>query len=108
MARSVYVKICEFLAKPGYEKQFETIYGPEGDWAQIFKRSKGFLRTELNIDRDRPGRYLTADYFISLEEYDKCLNDNREAYQALDRRCEAVRASESVIGSFQNHGAFRF
>lgn len=102
--QGVYVRICEFRAKPGLEKKFEKIYGPEGDWVQLFRKSTSFQHTELNCDVERKGRYVTVDYFVSEPAFAAFLKEFREEYDALDRRCEAVRASESPIGSFINRG----
>ncbi len=96
----VYVRMCEFRARPGLESDFEGIYGPEGDWAQLFRRSKAFLRTELHCDLETKGRYVTVDYFTSRSAYSGFLEAARKDYEALDRRCETVRMSEAPIGSF--------
>ncbi len=102
--QGAYVRIWEFRARPGLEEEFERIYGPEGDWARLFKKSRSFLRTELNCDIDTKGRYVTVDYFVSQPAFDEFLKEFREEYDALDRRCERVRASEQPVGSFTNHG----
>lgn len=99
-ARGAYVRIFEFQAKPGHETEFEKIYGPEGGWAKLFQTSKGFIRTELYSDLETKGRYLTMDYFASESDYASFLEEARRDYDALDRRCESVRLSEKLIGSF--------
>ena len=106
-AEGAYVRIWEFRAKPGLEQEFERIYGPEGDWAQLFRKSASFLRTELNCDLEQKGRYVTVDYFVSEAAFAAFLKEFRGEYDALDRRCEAVRASEGSIGSFLNRGGTR-
>jgi len=102
MAAHAYVRICEFRARPGLESEFERIYGPEGDWVQLFRKSKSFIRTELNNDTEARGRYITVDYFTSEPDYLQFLEQFREEYTSLDQRCEAVRASETFLGSFSN------
>ncbi len=103
-AQGAYIRIWEFRAKPGLEEEFERIYGPEGDWVRLFKKSRSFLRTELNCDIEMKGRYVTVDYFVSQPAYIEFLEKVREEYDALDRRCERVRAFEQPLGSFINHG----
>jgi hypothetical protein len=98
-----YVRICEFRARPGLEQEFERIYSPEGDWVQLFRKSKSFLRTELNCDLEAKGRYVTVDYFTSQPDYLQFLEQFREDYARLDQRCEAVRACETFLGAFTNH-----
>ena len=99
-AKGVYVRIFEFQAKPGLESEFEKIYGPEGDWAKLFRTSKGFIRTELYSDVETKGRYVTVDCFASESDYAGFLEKRRRDYDALDRCCESVRLSEKLIGSF--------
>jgi len=103
-ARGVYVRICEFQARPGLEEEFERIYGPGGDWVRLFKKSQSFLRTELNCDLDTKGRYITVDYFVSQPAFDEFLKQFRAEYDALDHQCERVRAFETPVGSFTNYG----
>jgi len=96
----VYVRIWEFTAKPEARAEFEDLYGPGGEWAQLFLRSKAFLRTELFQDRQAETRYLTLDYFVSKAGFDDFLREFQPEYKALDRRCDQVRESEREIGSF--------
>jgi hypothetical protein len=106
-SQPVFVKLCEFQARPGLEREFERIYGPQGDWAQLFRRCASFLRTELHSDMENPGRYVTADYFLTPAAYQEFLREVTDEYQALDQRCEAVRASERTHGSFLCYGNVR-
>jgi hypothetical protein len=101
-AQGAHVRICEFRARPGLEEEFERIYGPEGDWVRLFKKSRSFLRTELNCDMDTKGRYITVDYFVSRSAFDEFLKEFREEYDALDRHCARVRGFEKPVGSFTN------
>jgi len=96
----VYVRIWEFQAQAGREKEFEKIYGAEGDWVQLFRNSKAFLRTEVYRDLETSGRYITIDYFSSQAAFQAFLKEFREKYDGLDNLGETVCASEKRIGSF--------
>jgi heme-degrading monooxygenase HmoA len=98
----VYVRIFEFRVRRGQEKKFEEIYGPKGDWAQLFGKSSAFLRTELHRDMETRGRYVTIDTFTSQPAFTAFLEQFGKEYEALDRRCQELRASEENIGSFTN------
>ena len=104
----VYVTIWEFTAKPEARAEFENFYGPDGEWVQLFRRSKSFMRTELFRDRRTENRYVTIDYFASGAGYQDFLREFRQEYEALDRRCEAVRASQRQIGAFTALGGSAF
>ena len=36
-----------YRIEPGWAALFEAIYGPEGDWAQLFRQAHGYRGTEL-------------------------------------------------------------
>jgi len=96
----VYVRIFEFRARRGRENKFEEVYGPKGDWAQLFAKSNAFVGTELHRDVKNRGRYITMDTFTSQQAFTVFLEQFRKEYEALDRRCQDLRASEENIGSF--------
>lgn len=96
----VYVKMWEFTAKPEARAEFENFYGPDGEWVQLFRRSKGFLRTEFFRDRNTENRYVTLDYFTSKAAYQDFRRELQQEYEALDRRCDGLIESEREIGAF--------
>jgi quinol monooxygenase YgiN len=104
-SESTYVRIWELQAKAGMEAEFENIFGPDGDWVELFRRSKAFLRTELHRDVENSGRYVIIDYFVSQSAFQAFLTKFRAEYDALDHRCESLCASENRIGSFTSVGA---
>jgi heme-degrading monooxygenase HmoA len=95
-----FVVAWEFHINPKKRPAFERIYGPEGEWVQLFRTSKGYLRTELFRDRQVPGRYLTLDYWQSLAHYEKFKMQNRAAYHLIDKKCETLTVRETEIGRF--------
>ena len=57
--------VWEFLISKESRLEFESIYGPGGPWAELFRQSPNYLGTELLRDLSRPGRYLTIDRWTS-------------------------------------------
>lgn len=96
----MFVSIWEFLVRPGSEPDFERIYGPEGDWARLFRKGQGYVRTELTRDLDAAGRYVVLDYWNSREDYDQFRSQHRAEYGELDRRCQGLTEMETPMGSF--------
>ena len=97
----MFVILWEFRAKEGREKEFETIYGPHGDWALLFRRSDAYRLTELWADPGQPRRFLTLDRWESREAYESFRSQCLPEYEALDRRCEALTDGEVHLGSFE-------
>jgi heme-degrading monooxygenase HmoA len=96
----MYVIVWEFRAKAGHEEEFERVYGPEGKWAQLFAHGEGYLGTELLGDVADRGRYVTIDRWTSHAAFEAFRRQWSDEYRALDRRCEALRAEETALGSF--------
>ena len=93
------------MVKPGSALAFEAAYGPEGDWAKLFRRAPGYTRTELLKDVDTVGRYLTIDHWRSREDFWKFREAFRGEYLALDKRMAALTVLEKLIGDFEMNGA---
>lgn len=95
-----YVAIWEFHIRPEAKSAFEEIYGSDGAWAQLFRRSPDYLGTKLIRDLIRPGRYLTLDYWTSREALHGFKQEHRTEYAALDMQCETLAAYEAMVGEF--------
>jgi len=100
-----FTTIWEFQVKVELCSQFEKIYGPQGDWVQLFRRHPGYKGSVLLCDADHPGRYLTLDHWDSRESLHQFKRDHQAEYEALDKRCEHLTEREISVGSFQSLGA---
>ena len=92
--------IWQYQVKPEKQAEFKTIYSPNGAWSALFKKSTGYLGTELLRDETNPRRYLTIDRWNSKEEYEAFLSQWEMEYKALDAQCESLMESESLIGKW--------
>lgn len=97
---SQFILLWEFQVSAGKRQSFERFYGSEGGWAQLFRSSKGFYRTELVRDVTRTGRYMTLDFWASQLDYEVFRRDHLAAYESLDVECEELTDSEIALGSF--------
>lgn len=95
-----WVVVWEFETRPEKVAEFERTYGPDGDWARLFRKSDGYLGTELLRDRERAGTYVVLDRWASPEQYDSFKKSHAAEYAALDRRCEALTIRETPRGAF--------
>jgi len=80
--------------------EFEAAYGPEGNWAQLFRRSAEHLGNELLRDAYAPGAYLTIDRWVSEEAFRAFRKDHDAAYEELDRTCDALTEKETRVGAY--------
>ena len=87
-----------YRVAPGCRAAFEALYGPDGDWARLFRRSGDYLGTTLYRDTADADAYLTIDRWRSRAAYDAFLHDDRADYAALDARGDALTVEEARLG----------
>ncbi|PYX36512.1 MAG: hypothetical protein DMG75_10380 [Acidobacteria bacterium] len=97
---NMYVRLCEFLVRASSQEEFARIYGSDGDWAVLFRRSREFCGTELLRDVETPRRYVTIDRWMSQAAWDSFLKNFGEEYRTLDVACERLNEEEPPLGSF--------
>lgn len=88
-----------YAAAPGAEARFAEIYGPDGDWARLFGKARGYVRTELL--RDEAGGFATLDYWDALASFEAFKAAFGAEYAALDAQCEALTTAEERVGVFE-------
>lgn len=97
---SGYCAIWEFHVLAARQAEFERRYGPEGDWARLFRGAPGFIGLELLRDRGNPLRYLTLDRWASAEAFRAFHERHAAEYAALDRECQGLTEREAQLGEF--------
>ena len=93
----MFVTLWEFEVKPGREKQFEKVYGPEGEWAQLFRRDRNYQETRLLRDTVRNSIYLTLDFWNSQDAYEQFLETHAADYKRLDAASAGLTLRERKI-----------
>jgi len=106
-ARGGYACVWEFRVRPAFVADFQRAYGPDGDWAALFRRGDGYLGTELHRDVDDPLRFVTVDHWTSREAQAAFHRQFRDEYAQLDDRCEVFTVEEWLIGDFVTQGRTR-
>lgn len=92
--------VWEYVVKTDRIAEFERIYAPDGTWANLFKKSKGFIRTRLVQHTDHPNQFLTVDEWETMKDYKSFLSQWKEEYETLDKQCEGLTERESCLGTF--------
>ena len=96
----IYV-LWEFNVPPEHRAAFETAYGGDGIWAQLFHRSSAHRETILLKDREQAGPYLTIDMWEDRESYLRFKDQFADEYSKIDQACEKLTAAERHIGIFE-------
>lgn len=100
MSAADFTTLWEFTVLPSRQAEFESHYGPEGDWAELFRRAPGYLGSELLQDRSDPLRYLTVDRWESLEAWRAFRSRFAAEYERLDRQFEGLATREAPLGEY--------
>lgn len=98
----MFVALWEFEVKPGYEKRFEKVYGPDGDWATLFRSDANYQQTQLFHDPACPATYFTLDFWTSRQAYEKFMAPHAAGYEELDAVGEELTLRERKIGWYES------
>lgn len=101
----MYVIVWEFTVRPEKREAFERGYGPEGDWARLFRRDESFRGVELwrggTLGDPAWDRYLTVDRWTSVEAYHAFRERTETEYQEMDNRFLELCETETILGVFE-------
>jgi heme-degrading monooxygenase HmoA len=81
---------------------FEQAYGPEGEWAQFFRRGQGYVGTELLHDVEEENRYLVVDRWESIDVYNAFLAAHQAEYMRRSDESRFHYVQELRFGTFEN------
>jgi hypothetical protein len=91
--------VWEFQPAPHCEREFESVYGPTGLWAALFRRDPGYLGTELIPPREPGGWYRTYDRWESAAAFERFQETWGSEYKALDHACESLTSDERPVSA---------
>ncbi len=97
----MYLIIWEYEVKMGSEEAFENMYGPSGDWAQLFNSDTEYSKTILLKDSPEKQIYLTLDFWNSELDYEDFYAKNESEISRLDGIGDQLTLSERLIGRFE-------
>jgi hypothetical protein len=97
---STCIVVWEFQVKAECVPEFVGAYGPDGEWARLFRRSPEFLGVELLGSVGNPGRFFTLDHWSSAAARDMFMSANATAYDVIDRRFTNLTVWERRIDGF--------
>ncbi len=97
----MYHCIWEYRVRPGAEDPFVEHYRPSGSWASLFRRSEGYISTELLRDRADATRFLSIDRWTSPGDRAAFRRRFAQEYEALGRDCGSLTTEERLLGEFE-------
>lgn len=100
----MHVTIWMFHVRAEREAEFVKSYGPDGEWAALFRRDAGYIGSELLRDEATPLRYVTIDRWSTATAYETFLSRFATEYDSLDRRCDELTEQEMKVGDYSQTG----
>ena len=94
------VIVWEYRARADRLAEFESLYGPDGAWAELFRGAPGFVSTTLMKDLRDARRFMIADRWTSQEVYEEFRRVHPAEYDALSGRGQQLYETEREIGRF--------
>ena len=94
----MFVIIWKYQIKEIYRKEFEMAYSANGAWATLFKKSDGYVSTELLQDESHSEEYITIDRWESKEAFEVFKSGWHQEYKLLDAQCEGLTEFEVLLG----------
>jgi len=103
MTKKVFVYVWEYIVKEEHLEEFKRIYGPAGEWVQLFGKAGGYIATDLHQDISNPKRFITVDFWMTKNDRDNFRNQFSKEFGVLDKHCESLTKQEKLIGDFNSY-----
>jgi hypothetical protein len=87
------VIVREFVVAEGREEDFRKIFGPEGIWFDLLRRSAEYLGTDFRLQAEAEQRFRVTDCWLSHESFE----DFRQRYQLEYEKFSRLIASEDLV-----------
>jgi heme-degrading monooxygenase HmoA len=83
-------------------EDFESVYGPSGEWVEFFRRGDGFVGTELLRELDTPGRYLVIDRWEDREAFERFAGEHQTEYFRRAEDAAVYYVQELQLGVYED------
>ena len=86
--------------RAGVSKEFEHLYGADGAWTKLSRRSRSFLGSSFLRDMGSETRYLLIEYWGEMVVYEKHLADFGDEVTKLEQQRSQLVERMETIGVF--------
>jgi quinol monooxygenase YgiN len=92
--------VWQFDVKQDHQETFEHLYGADGEWTTLSRRSRAFLGSSFLRDLAQPTRYVLVEYWSETLVYERHLADLSDEVKSLEQRREQFLNSLQPLGIF--------
>ncbi len=90
----------EFEIRKGHEARFEQLFGADGPWQALARRSRSFLGSSVLRDPVQPARYLVVEYWSEMLVYEKHQADFSDEIRDLEAQRDGLVEKMTPTGIF--------
>ena len=90
----------QFDVKNGRETEFEQLYGVDGEWTAMNRRTRSYLGSSFLHDQTRSSRYIVIEYWSEMIVYEQHRASRSAAIASLEERSKALVESVEPLGIF--------
>ena len=93
--------VWQFDIQPGKADDFEHLYGADGTWTALSRRSRSFLGSSFLRDIALDTRYMLVEYWSEMVVYEKHFADFSDEVKELEGQRARVMVHMDTVGVFQ-------
>jgi quinol monooxygenase YgiN len=90
----------QFDVKNGREKEFEQLYGADGEWTTMNRPTRSYIGTSFLRDQNQSGRYLVIEYWSEMIVYEQHRAYRSDVIASLEERRTALIEAVEPVGIF--------
>jgi hypothetical protein len=92
--------VWQFETRDDSASEFERLYGADGDWTKLSRRSRSFLGSSFLKDLAVPNRYLLVEYWSEMLVYERHLVDLGDEVKDLEAERDRFVARMEPVGIY--------
>lgn len=92
--------VWQFEVKAGKHEEFEALYGANGAWTRMSRRSRSFLGSSFLRDLAQPDRYLVLEYWSEMVVYERHHSNFSQELTDLEAKRDGLVEKATAIGVF--------
>ena len=92
--------VWQFDIRPEDSNTFERLYGADGEWSKLSRKSRSFLGSSFLRDLAAGNRYLVVEYWSEMVVYEKHVADFSDEVKQIQRQRERFVVHMENIGVF--------
>ncbi len=90
----------QFNVQEGREAEFEELYGTEGPWTALNRRTRSYLGTSFLRDQSQTSRYIVIEYWSEMLVYEEHRSSSAAALNSLEEQRGRLIQSVEPLGVF--------